>query len=139
MIRLVLNAHVIPTDQMQPPETIPVEPIQDLFGLAMNSRPELKQDQIWNQQHPGEYAGHQERAAAAAGCLCEFAESRASGDCEYVWRLREQRELSIRSFLGGYGSVLSQLFSRNFPDYTVGVQLNHSSSQSPSAGGLYPR
>jgi outer membrane protein len=27
-------------------------------------------------------------------------------------------------FLGGYGKVLSQLFSRNFPDYAVGFQLN---------------
>jgi outer membrane protein len=27
-------------------------------------------------------------------------------------------------FIGGYGSVLGQVFRRNFPDYNVGVQLN---------------
>jgi outer membrane protein TolC len=27
-------------------------------------------------------------------------------------------------FLGGYGSVLSQIFSRNFPNYSAGVSLN---------------
>ena len=27
-------------------------------------------------------------------------------------------------FLGGYGSFLTQLFSRNFPNYSAGFQLN---------------
>jgi outer membrane protein len=27
-------------------------------------------------------------------------------------------------FIGGYGDILSQLFGRNFPNYTVGVQLS---------------
>jgi outer membrane protein TolC len=27
-------------------------------------------------------------------------------------------------FLGGYGTALGQIFRRNFPDYTVGFQLN---------------
>ena len=27
-------------------------------------------------------------------------------------------------FLGGYGTLFSQLFDRNFPDYSVGLQLN---------------
>ncbi len=27
-------------------------------------------------------------------------------------------------FLGGYGSFLNQLFSRNFPNYSAGFQLN---------------
>ena len=27
-------------------------------------------------------------------------------------------------FIGGYGTVLSQLFARNFPNYSVGVNLN---------------
>jgi outer membrane protein TolC len=27
-------------------------------------------------------------------------------------------------FIGGYGTVFSQLLARNFPDYTIGVQLN---------------
>ena len=27
-------------------------------------------------------------------------------------------------FLGGYGTVLSQLFGRNFPNYSAGISLN---------------
>ena len=27
-------------------------------------------------------------------------------------------------FLGGYGTVLGQLFGRNFPNYSAGISLN---------------
>src|SRR4029079_6415316 len=31
---------------------------------------------------------------------------------------------ATNSLLGGYGSLLSQIFSRNFPNYALGVQVN---------------
>jgi outer membrane protein TolC len=119
---LVLDAHIIPTDQIRTPEDLPVQPIQDLFGLALNSRPEIKQDQIsitnTRESMRGTkngllpfldvYANLQNHGLA--GTINNLAGAGAAGAVDPF-------------FLGGYGSVLSQLFSRNFPDYTVGVQL----------------
>ena len=119
---LILNAHVIPTDSMQPPENLPVEPIQDLFGVALNSRPELKQDQIAITNTRESMRGTRNGLLplldvyanlenhALAGTINNLASPGVTGSVDPF-------------FLGGYGSVLSQLFNRNFPDYTVGVQL----------------
>ncbi|HLK69797.1 MAG TPA: TolC family protein [Bryobacteraceae bacterium] len=42
----IADAHIIPTDQINVPDTQPIAPIQDMMAMALSSRPELAQSRI---------------------------------------------------------------------------------------------
>lgn len=118
----IIDAHIVPTDRMQEPKSLPVEPIQDLFGIALNSRPEIKQDQISIVNTEEEMRGTRNGLLPTLDVYARLANNALSGT---VNNLASSDTVATVDpfFLGGYGNVLSQIFSRNFPDYTVGVQL----------------
>jgi outer membrane protein TolC len=118
----IIDAHVIPTDSMPAPTPFPTEPIQDLFGDALNSRPELKEDQISITNTREEMRGTKNALLPVLDVYTTLANHGLAGTVNNL-APGSVATSADPFFLGGYGSVLNQLFARNFPDYTVGVQL----------------
>ena len=121
----IADARIIPTDQIRIPDVEPISPIQDLMAMALSSRPELAQSRIQIAEPGADDQGIEERAAADAR---RGGERRATTRCR-ASRARWRRPPgTVHSnnpfFIGGYGTVLSQLFSRNFPNYSAGFNLN---------------
>ena len=113
----VRAAHIIPTDTLAIPAADDVRPIQDLIAESLGRRPDIGQAhlQIANSQIGLEGARNATKPqldlvgimqnSGLAGDINPFAPGADAG------------------FIGGYGGALSQIFTRRYPTYGVGVQM----------------
>lgn len=124
------DARIMPTDTLRIPDTEEVRPIQDLVGLAIENRPELVQTRLAVENSRISLQGSK---SALLPQLDLVAAAQNNGLAGLQNTLPLPPDVStglipIRSangaFLGGLGSVWSQIFSRNYPDYSIGFQLN---------------
>jgi len=128
------TARIVPTDSYQVPATEPVVPIQDLVAEAFTNRPEIAQNDINLENARINMLGTKN---ALLPTLQAFANVQNNGQAgavntipvpttingETVYAVRTPADVN-GYFLGGYGTVLGQVFRRNFPNYTVGMQLS---------------
>lgn len=126
----VMDARIIPTDVIRIPETEAIQPIQDLIGKALESRPDLAQSRIQIENSEIALTGTR---AAMLPTLNVFANARNNGLAGPQNTITgppnsngvvQQPSLADPFFVGGYGNVLSQLFLRNFPNYSIGFNFN---------------
>ena len=127
----ILNAHVVPTDPIRIPEVEAVAPIQDLVSKALDNRPDLAQSRIQIDNAQIALAGTRNallptvnftadmRSNALAGAQNTFI-----GPVSSQTGLVQTPQIADPFFVGGYGSILAQLFGRSFPTYSVGLSLN---------------
>ncbi len=120
------DARVVPTDRLRIPDVESIRPIQDLVAAAIEKRPELEQTryQIDNAKISLEgsknlllprldlVAGAQNNGLAGAVNTLPIPDIGTGF----------QRNANP-VFIGNIGSVWSQIFSRNYPDYSIGFQL----------------
>ncbi len=131
----VANAHIVPTGHFDIPSQEAVQPIQDLISEAMKNRPDVEQSSMGLEDARITTLGVKD---AMLPQLTAFATTSNSGLAGQVNTLpipvslpNGQQQLITRTsadvngyFLGGYGTVLSQLFGRNFPNYSAGISLS---------------
>ncbi len=126
----VADAHIIPTDRITVPASEPVTPIQDLIATAMQNRPEVRQSQINIESTRIGLSGPKSELLPDLGLYANFTNNGLTGTPAIV-SIPDQAGGSITPvgsvqpvFVGGFGSNLGQLFSRKFPNYALGIQLN---------------
>ncbi|HLK50605.1 MAG TPA: TolC family protein [Bryobacteraceae bacterium] len=131
----IIDARIIPTDHFDVPAQEQVRPIQDLIAEAVANRPEVEQSNVNLEDARINMKGTRD---AMLPQLTAFANLQNNGLAGVPNTVPYPASLTggIPGFtgstvtppnpfiLGGYGTVLSQIFSRNFPNYTVGVQLS---------------
>ena len=129
----IVEAHVIPTDHFEVPAQEVVRPIQDLFAEAMANRPDVEQSQIGLQNARITTLGVKDAMLPQLTAFANTSNSGLAGSANPlpvpvtvngVTSLVTRTDANVNGFfLGGYGNILSQLFSRNFPNYSAGVSL----------------
>jgi outer membrane protein TolC len=115
------------------PDRETVAPIQDLTAEAVSSRPELRQSGIQIQNTKLSLKGTKSALLPSLDLVANLQNNALAGQINSLpippvqgssLAPQPRNPNSVDSFfLGGYGTVLSQLFSRNFPDYAIGLQL----------------
>src|SRR5579872_38545 len=126
----IAAAHIIPTDSIRIPETEAVQPIQDLIAAAIATRPELAQSRIGIENSRISVKADRNALLPSLNGFVDLTNHAQAGIVNPLPPLSSTGAslTTGRSvdpfFVGGYGTVLGQLFGRNFPDYRVGVQLN---------------
>lgn len=121
----IANVHIIPTDRIQIPAVEPVQPTQDLYARALDNRPDLAQARLQIDNANINLAGTKNAMLPTLNAIADLRNNALAGTANTL--INPTTHLAANPdpfFVGGYGSVLSQLFSRNFPNYSVGVQLN---------------
>jgi outer membrane protein TolC len=113
----VASAHVILTDRIQIPEVEPIAPIQDMMALAESARPELAQLRILLQNQEIAIRGTRSELLPTLDVVGQLTNNALAGELGPTAG-------GNAFFIGGYGTVLSQLFARNFPTYSIGLSLN---------------
>jgi outer membrane protein TolC len=116
----VAEAHIIPTDQIRIPDTEPIAPIQEMIGQAISSRPELAQSRIQVQNQELTLKGSKNGVLPTLDAVASLSNNALAGQVNFLGVNHSNNPF----FIGGYGTVLQQLFSRNFPNYAVGFNLN---------------
>ncbi len=113
----VANARIIPTDTLNVPEKEEIRPIQDMLSEAVANRPDLSQArlQVENSQIGLEGSRNLVRPQVD---LVGIAQN--NGLAGVANPLSQAPSIP---YVGGYGDVLNQLFTRKFPTYGIGVQV----------------
>jgi outer membrane protein len=122
----VSTARIICTDRIQIPDVEPIEPMQDLIERALDNRPELAQSRIQIDNSKLNLEGIKNQLLPQLSAIADLRNNALVGSLNTTPNPATGL-VPVHSvdtfFVGGYGSILSQLFSRNFPNYTVGMQL----------------
>jgi outer membrane protein len=131
------DAHIVPTDRIDVPAQEPVRPVQDLVGEAFQNRPEIESSRISLENTRISMTGTKNALLPTLDVYATLANHGLAGqvnDVPYTSGSSLSQILNggtprsaatvNQYFLGGYGTVLSQILGRNFPDYTVGFQLS---------------
>lgn len=125
----ISDVHIIPTDRIQIPPTEPIEPIQDLVARALDQRPDLSQARVQLDNSKINLTGTKEALKPTLDLVGDARNNALSGTPNTLLQTTGPRSGFVVGgsdpfFVGGYGNVLSQLFGRNFPTYSIGLQLN---------------
>jgi len=126
---LVSEARIAATDPIRIPEVEPVEPIQDLVARALDNRPDLSQSRVQVENSKIALQGWQNAMLPTVNAFADLRNNALIGTQNNIYGINATTGLlspppiSDPFFLGGFGGILSQLFSRNFPNYTVGLNL----------------
>jgi outer membrane protein len=131
---LIAVARIVPTDHIDVPEHEAIVPIQELVQSALSHRPEIEQNQISlenarldllgtkNNLKPSLSANVTMSNAGQGGSISTTPQPflDKNGNVQY----RQLGPADVNQLLiGGYGTVLSQIFSRNFPNYSAQLTL----------------
>jgi len=125
----VALARIVPTDHIDVPAEEPVVPVQDLVSQAIAARPEVHQQEISLENSRLDLLGTKNNLLPTLQAYANFSNvgqagsittiSEAQALCPYGSLIYCAAGLHV----GGYGSVLSQVLSRKYPNYNVGFQL----------------
>ncbi len=131
----VVDARIVPTTPIRVPEKDAVQPVQDLVAEALADRPDVEQSRVNLENSKISMQGTRSAALPVLQAFATLQNNALAGDVNSVPFVSATGETSggqlVRTpgsvnqfFLGGYGTVLSQLFARNFPNYSAGFQLS---------------
>jgi outer membrane protein len=120
----ISSAHIITTDHIEMPAVEPVTPIQDMTAMALSSRPELAQSRIQLVNQELTIRGSKNALLPTLDVVANVSNSGLAGQVNPLPAPIGSVHSNTAFFIGGYGTVLSQLFARNFPNYSVGVNLS---------------
>ncbi len=134
------EAHVIPTDRIRVPDVEPIQPYQDAVAMALSSRPELAQQRIGVEINRVNARGSKAELLPTLNAFVTMDNNGLAGAPNAIPNPNGATVINnpagqtgnvpvtVRNvntfFVGGAGNLLGQVFSRNFPDYTVGLNLN---------------
>ena len=113
----VQAARVIPTDTLTIPEGDQIRPIQDLMSDALGHRPDLVQARLQIENSRIGLMGARSLTKPQLDLVGVMQNNGLAGQANPFAAPQDP------GFLGGYGGVLDQIFSRKYPTYGVGVQM----------------
>jgi outer membrane protein len=131
----VVGARIAPTDHFDVPPQDAIQPTQDMVAEAFQKRPEIEQSQISLEDTRISMLGTKNNLLPSLSVFASLSNNGLSGAVnslprpvtlpsgQIVNQARTPADVN-GFFIGGYGSFLSQLFNRNFPNYSAGFQLN---------------
>jgi len=124
----VAAAHIIPTDQIRVPDMEAVQPVQDQMDLALRARPEVEQNRLAITNSQINLKASKNALLPSLNAFATLTNNALAGQVNTLpppagSGFRDPAAVD-KYFIGGFGTALGQIFRRNFPDYSLGVQLS---------------
>jgi outer membrane protein len=119
------NAPIVLTDRLAIPAHDPIEPLDDLVQRAMERRPDIAQARLQIVNSEISLQGSKSALRPAVDLIGRVANNGLIGSPN-GYSLVGNPLIPVTGtpgLTGGYGDALGQIFSRDFPDYGIGVQL----------------
>jgi outer membrane protein TolC len=110
----------VPLDKFQIPEKDEARPLEDLIAQALAARPEMEQLRLNLSSNQMNLVGIKNSLKPTLQAFAEVTNNGLSGALT-----AEGLQLGGSGpLVGGYGNLLSQIFRRDYPNYSAGVSLN---------------
>jgi outer membrane protein len=116
------DVHIITLDSIQVPEKDDLKPTSELVADALAKRPELEQFRVNIQSTTIAMTGTRNALLPSLQAFAEFTNNALTGSPNAL--ANGVNGIPDPYFVGGYGNLLSQIGRRNYPNYSVGFQLN---------------
>jgi outer membrane protein len=116
------DVHIIALDSIQVPEKDDLKPTAELVANALAKRPELEQFRVNIQSTTIAMTGTRNALLPSLQAFAEFTNNALTGAPNAL--ANGANGIPDPYFVGGYGNLLSQIGRRNYPNYSVGFQLN---------------
>jgi outer membrane protein len=113
----VANARIIPTDALTIPATDEIRPMQDLTADALAHRPDVDQARLQIANSQIGLQGARSLTRPQLDLVGVMQNNGLAGQASPFVGFQDP------GFIGGFGSVLGQIFARNYPTYGVGLQM----------------
>jgi len=120
------EAHIIPTDHVTVPEVEQVQPFQDLVAQAFDNRPDLGQSRVQVENSKINLTGVRNAMLPQLNVVGDLRNTALAGSENTLPNPATglvSPSAADPFFVGGYSDILRQIFGRNFPNYSIGVQL----------------
>jgi outer membrane protein len=114
--------HIVPLDSIEVPKIEQIRPIQDLIQVAVAHRPEVEQTRISLENSKINLQGTRNSLLPSLSAFAELTNNALAGILNPIYN--GSSGPADPYFIGGVGTILSQLFGRNFPNYSAGLSLN---------------
>jgi outer membrane protein len=119
----LVNAHIVPTDRVRIPDVEPVQLTEELVERAFAQRPEVKEAQIQMDSDRINIEGVRANMQPQIDAVADLRNNALSGFPNSLPGAVGVVALPPSALVGGYSNALSQLFFRDFPNYSVGVTM----------------
>jgi hypothetical protein len=116
------EAHIVTLDPIQVPEQEGLAPLKDLVKQALDQRPDLEQNRINIQSQLLVLSGDRSALKPSLQAFASFTNAALVGAPNPL-NVGNPDNLPDPYYYGAYGSLLAQIFRRNFPNYTAGFSL----------------
>jgi outer membrane protein TolC len=119
---LLADVHIVPLDQIQVPQAEILPPIRELLSQALAQRPDLQQTRINILSQALIVKGDRSALKPSLQAFATLTDHAQAGVLNPL-NLGYEYGVPDPFYIGGYGSLLGQIFRRNFPDYSAGFSL----------------
>jgi outer membrane protein TolC len=116
------EVHIVPLDHIEIPKTEEIRPVQDLVQEATAKRLEIQQNKTNLDSQKIMLAGTRNALLPTLSAYAEFTNHGLAGPVNPLYNNCCGAPGSF--FVGGTGTVMSQILGRDFPDYSAGFSLN---------------
>jgi len=116
------EVHILPLDHITVPEKEDLKPPAELVSLALAQRPEIAQTKINIESSIINLGGTRNYLLPSLQAFFELTNNGLSGQANPATQNISGVPPAI--LVGGYGNLLNQIFSRDFPNYSAGFSLN---------------
>jgi len=121
---LIADVRVVPLDHIEVPPELALPPLKELLNEAQTNRPDLQQNRINWESQKLVLKGDKSELKPTLQAFATLANHAQAGVNNPVNAALNYYYGTPDSFyFGGAGTLLGQLFRRNFPDYSAGIQL----------------
>jgi outer membrane protein TolC len=111
------NVRVIPLDRIQIPASDNLQPLDELTQQAVEKRVEVSTNRINIESNQMNLVGIKNSLKPSLQAFAELTNNALAGQAT-------SPAAEALAFSGGYGNFLSQIFQRNYPNYSAGLSLN---------------
>ncbi|MBV9761007.1 MAG: TolC family protein [Acidobacteriaceae bacterium] len=121
------EVHVIPLDTIQIPQQDESRPLDDLVQDALKQRVEIAQARLNVDSNKINLRGIKNELRPTLQVFAELTNNGLTGSTNYLVNPNSPPSSYISPdpyLVGGYGNALGQVFRRDFPNYSAGLQLN---------------
>jgi outer membrane protein len=116
------EVHIVPLDHIVVPETEDLEPTAELINLALKQRPEIAQTKINIESSIINIGGAKNYLLPTLQAFFELTNNGLTGPANPA--SVPYGLVPPDTYVGGYGNLLKQIFSRDYPNYSAGFSLN---------------
>jgi len=114
------EVHIVPLDTFQVPEKDELKPLEELVREALAKRVEIAQDKLTIDSQKIQLVGLKNGLKPTLQVFAELTNNGLAG----AQNTLPGSYPSDPFLIGGNGTLLGQIFRRNFPNYSAGVSLN---------------